>query len=97
MPNGLTVHRVYKAINRPLTIAGAERRLFFLSVIMGGAAFNYFGSLITGVGLFLALYLFARWATATDPEILRIILNSSRFKCRYDPGKYDATLTGRSA
>jgi hypothetical protein len=37
--------------------------------------------------MFLALYLLARWATATDPQILRILLNSSKFRPYYDPGK----------
>jgi hypothetical protein len=37
--------------------------------------------------MFLVLYLFAHWATVTDPQILRIVLNSSKFKLRYDPAK----------
>jgi len=37
-------HPVYKAMNKPLTILGAERRLFFLAAILGGATFNFFGS-----------------------------------------------------
>ena len=39
--------------------------------------------------MFAALYLMARWATSTDPQILRILLNSSRFKAHYDPAKRD--------
>ena len=87
MPNEPRFHPVYKSINKPLTIWGAERRLFFLALIMGGAAFNLFGSLLSGLAMFAALYLLARWATATDPETLRILLNSSRFKTQYDPAK----------
>jgi hypothetical protein len=30
-------NKVYKAMNRPLTILGAERRLFFVALITGGA------------------------------------------------------------
>ena len=37
--------------------------------------------------IFAALYLFARWATATDLQILRILLNASKFKRGYDPLK----------
>ena len=81
------LHPVYKSINKPLTIWGAERRLFFLALVMGVAVFNLFGSLLGGLAMFMALYLFARWATATDPQILRILLNSSKFKLRYDPHK----------
>ena len=42
-------HPVYRSINRPLTILGAERRLFFLALAVGGGAFNLFGSLLTGL------------------------------------------------
>ena len=82
-----TVHAVYKSINRPLTIGGAERRLFFLALVMGAATFNFFGSLVSGLVMFLALYAGARWATVTDPQILPIVLNSAKFSGRYDPAK----------
>ena len=42
--------------------------------------------------MFIALYLFARWATATDPQILRILLNAAKFKSRYDPAKRSPEL-----
>jgi type IV secretory pathway TrbD component len=87
MANEPHFHPVYRSINKPLTIWGAERRLFFLALVMGAAVFNFFGSLLSGFAMFLALYLFACWATRTDPQILRIMLNSSSFKLRYDPGK----------
>ena len=89
MPNEPRFHPVYKSINKPLTIWGVERRLFFLALIMGGATFNLFGSLLSGLVMFAALYLLARWATATDPQILRILLNSSRLKTQYDAAKRD--------
>lgn len=87
MSTGLNFHPVYRSINKPLTIWGAERRLFFLAAVMGAATFNFFGSLLGGMVMFVALFLLARWATATDPEILRILLNASTFKTRYDPIK----------
>ena len=34
MPNEPRFHPVYKSINRPLTIWGVERGLFFLALIM---------------------------------------------------------------
>jgi type IV secretory pathway TrbD component len=82
-------HPVYRSLNRPLTILGAERRLFFLALVMGGATFNFFGSLVTGLVMFASLYVFARWATVADPQILRILLNSSKFRSRYDPAKIE--------
>ena len=88
MPNDPTFHRVYKAINKPLTVWGAERRLFFMALVIGAATFNLFGSLSSGLGMFVALFLFARWATVTDRQILRILLNASKFRSRYDPAKH---------
>jgi type IV secretory pathway TrbD component len=89
------MHPVYRAINKPLTIWGAERRLFFLAMVIGAATFNFFGSLLSGLLMFIALYLFARWATATDAQILRILLNSAKFKIRYDPAQRAETILRR--
>jgi hypothetical protein len=90
MPNDPRFHPVYKSINKRLTIWGAERRLFFLALIMGGATFNLFGSLLSGLLMSAALLLLARWATATDSQILRILFNSSRMRTHYDPAKHDS-------
>jgi len=79
---------VYKAVNKSLTILGAERRLFFSALILGGATFNLLGSLLCGFLIFVALLIFARWATGNDPELLRILLNSTKFKRQYDPAKF---------
>src|SRR6266849_5933387 len=94
MPNEPSFHRVYKSINRPLTIWGAERRLFFLALVMGAATFNFFGNLVGGVVMFAVLHLFGRWATVTDSQILRILLNSSKFKPCYDPCKRERLSAG---
>jgi type IV secretory pathway TrbD component len=37
--------------------------------------------------MFAALLVGARWITATDPQLLRIVLNSARFRTHYDPAK----------
>jgi type IV secretory pathway VirB3-like protein len=79
---------VYKALHRPLTVCGVERRLFFLSLVLGAATFNLFYSFLAGLLMFGALYGFALWATSRDPEMLRILLASSRARRRYDPGKH---------
>lgn len=92
-----TFHPVYKSLNKPLTIAGAERRLFFLAALMGAATFNLFGSLFGGLLMFAVLYILARWATAADPEILRILLNSAKFRTQYDPAKRHGVAFERMA
>ena len=81
------LHPVYSSINRPLTIGGAERRLFFVAVGAGGATFTLFGSLLGGVLMTAALYGGARWVTERDPALLRIVLRSAAARRRYDPGK----------
>jgi type IV secretory pathway TrbD component len=85
MPNSPKFHPVYKSLNKPLTIWGAERRLFFLALITGAAVFNFFGSFWSGLALFVLMLLLARRATTYDPQALRILLNSSRARTRYDP------------
>ena len=78
---------VYKSINKPLTIWGAERKLFFLALILGAATFNFFASLVSGLVMFAVLYGLARWATITDTQMLRVLLNSSKFRTQYDAAK----------
>ena len=88
---------VYASINRPLTIGGADRRLFFVALVVGGATFTLFGSLLGGLLMFLALYTAARWTTVRDPQLLRIILRSATARPRYDPGKVSYVTVRRSA
>jgi type IV secretory pathway TrbD component len=88
---------VYASINKPLTIGGADRRLFFVALLVGGATFTLFGSLLTGLVMFLALYLGARWVSARDPQLLRIVLRSATAHSRYDPGTFAyITVTRRT-
>ena len=88
MPDRPTYRLVYKALHRPLTICGVDRRLFFLALMMGAATFNLFYSFVAGLLMFATLYLFALWSTKRDPEMLRILLSSTRFKPRYDAAKH---------
>jgi len=83
------VNPVFKAMNRPLTVLGAERRLFFVALISGGAIFSLLHSLLGGIGLFTVGVIIARIATKHDVEILRVLFNSSKFRRRYDPMKAD--------
>ena len=73
---------VYKALHRPLTICGVDRRLFFLALVMGAATFNLFYSFMAGLLMFVGLYGFALWATRRDPDMLRILLASSKTRRR---------------
>ena len=84
-----TYRPVYKALQRALTIWGVERRLFFLALLLGAATFNLFYSFLAGLLMFGGLYGCALWASAHDPEMLRILLASSQTRRRYDPGKHE--------
>jgi type IV secretory pathway TrbD component len=85
----MRTNRVYKVMNRPLTILGAERRLFFVALLSGAGIFNLVHSLAGGVLLFAIGLIAAQRTTKFDPEILRILLNSAKFKSRYDPMKWE--------
>ncbi len=71
---------VFRALNAPLTLMGAERKLFFFALMMGAAVFNLLHTFLGGILMFSLLYWFARWATKTDPQILRLLLNSSKVR-----------------
>jgi type IV secretory pathway TrbD component len=86
--NGRRINLVHRSLSRPLTILGAERKLFFLALCMGAATFNLLASLLGGVLMFLLLYLLARWATQTDPQILRCLLTAAKLRAQYDPMKF---------
>ncbi len=89
--DGRRRNKTYKTMNRPLTILGAERRLFFVALICGGAIFSLMHSLLGGIGLFVAGVIIARNVTKFDVEILRVLLNSAKFRRRYDPLKPETT------
>src|SRR5260221_12686189 len=88
MPDHPTYRPLYKALHRPLTVCGVDRRLFFLALLMGAATFNLFYSFLAGLLMAASLYAFALWATKRDSQMLRILLSSSRFRARYDAAKH---------
>jgi type IV secretory pathway VirB3-like protein len=88
MSNSPTYRPVYKALHRPLTVCGVDRRVFFFALLMGAATFNVFYSFAAGFLITMVLYLFGLWATHRDPEMLRILLASSGFRRRYDAAKH---------
>ena len=91
MAGGSRQNKVFKAMNRPLTVLGAERRLFFVALVSGGAIFSLMHSLLGGILLFVVGVIAARRATKYDVEILRVLLNSSKFRRRYDAMKWQTT------
>jgi type IV secretory pathway TrbD component len=88
MPTLRRVNLVHRSLSRPLTILGAERKLFFFAMCLGAATFNLLGSLLGGVLMFSLLYFVARWATATDPQILQFLLTAAALRREYDPAKF---------
>ena len=86
---------VFRSLNRPLTLMGAERKLFFFALMMGAAVFNLLHTFFGGILMFLLLYFLARWATKTDPQLLRFLLNSARTRAQYDPAKFQPVTISR--
>jgi len=86
--NRRRINLVHRSLSRPLTILGAERRLFFFAMCVGAGTFNLLGSLSGGLLMFLLLYFMAQWATRTDPQILRFLLTAARLRTHYDPMKF---------
>ncbi len=87
---GGRVWGAYPALSKPLTIMGVERRWFMLSATLGLAMWNAINSLVTGGMIFVVLYGFGWLAWKKDPNMLSILKLSTRFKTRYDPGKWGA-------
>jgi type IV secretory pathway TrbD component len=88
MAEARRINRVHRSLSRPLTILGAERKLFFFAMCLGAATFNLLASLLGGILMFLLLYFIARWATQTDPQILRFLLTAAKLHNQYDPAKF---------
>src|SRR5579862_4923761 len=87
MAENRRINLVHRSLSRPLTILGAERKLFFFAMCIGAGTFNLLGSLLGGLLMFLLLYFVARRATQTDPQILRFLLTSPKLHNQYDPAK----------
>ena len=95
MTNPRRIHLVLRSVSRPLTILGAERKLFFFAMCVGAGTFNLLGSFRGGLLMFLLLYGLAQWATRTDPQILRLLLASARLRTQYDPAKFAPVMVRR--
>lgn len=88
MADAKRFNTVHRSLSRPLTILGAERKLFFFAMCLGAATFNLLNSLLGGGLIFLLLYFVSRWATQTDPQILRFLLTAATLSRQYDPMKF---------
>jgi type IV secretory pathway TrbD component len=93
MKEARRINKVHRSLSRPLTILGAERKLFFFAMCLGAGTFNLLGSLAGGLLIFLLLYFVARSATQTDPQILRFLLRAARLRTAYDPMKFSPIAT----
>jgi type IV secretory pathway VirB3-like protein len=86
---------VFRSLNRPLTILGVERKLFFFALLMGAGVFNLMKTFLGGILMFLLLYFIGRWASRNDPKMLRFLLNSGRTRTQYDPMKFTPVAVRR--
>ena len=95
MANARRINLVHRSLSRPLTILGAERKLFFFAMCLGAGTFNLLNSLLGGVLIFVVLYFLARWATQTDPQVLRFLLTAATLRSQYDPMKFTPIVVRR--
>ena len=95
MANARRINLVHRSLSRPLTILGAERKLFFFAMCLGAGTFNLLNSLLGGVLIFVVLYFLARWATQTDPQLLRFLLTAATLRSQYDPMKFAPIVVRR--
>ena len=94
-PNVPEYRPVYRALHRPLTVCGVDRRMFFLALLVGAATFNLFYSLFAGTLLCVVLYAFALWSTKYDPQMLQVLLRSGTGHTRYDASRRDVIASIR--
>jgi type IV secretory pathway VirB3-like protein len=87
-------HHVYKAMFRPLTLCGVERRAFFLALLLGAATFNLSYSLLAGLLVSALVYALARAGIAVDARMLPIALGSAVARPRYDAARRKAGRRG---
>jgi type IV secretory pathway TrbD component len=80
---------VYRSVNKILTIWSVERKLFFCILLLAAAMFQGSQNLLPSLGTFGVLWVAARAATQADPQMLKVLINSSRFVPRYDPAYQD--------
>ena len=95
MANARRINLVHRSLSRPLTILGAERRLFFFAMCLGAGTFNLLNSLLGGLLIFVVLYFLARWATQSDPQVLRFLLTAATLRSQYDPMKFTPIVARR--
>ena len=88
------LRRTYRALHRPLTVCGVDRRLFFLALLVGAATFNLFYSLLAGIWLFALLYGGAWWSATHDPQMLPIVLRAGQARRRYDAAQHPPSGAG---
>ena len=69
-------------------ILGVERRWFLLSATLAVALWNAGDSLLAAIFVLALLLGAGRLAWKKDPNMLSLLREASRFKVRYDPGKW---------
>jgi len=85
------INPVQRSLSRPLTILGAERKLFFFAMCLGAATFNLLGSLMGGLLIFLLLY-FVAVGDGHRPANFAASHSRCKISNQYDPAKWTPVL-----
>jgi type IV secretory pathway TrbD component len=81
------INPTFRSLNHPLLLLGVERKLFFVLVTTSFALFNLSGALVPALVLFSVALTGARLAERKDRQYFRILMNSQRWRVRYDPAR----------
>lgn len=81
----MKTHPVFRALDKPLTILGVERKFFFSILILSFGLFQASKVLLPALMVFFILWLIAKAAMQSDPRLFEILIRGSRFASRYDP------------
>ncbi len=78
----------YRSLNKVMTLAGCDRRLFLSGLFVGLGMLLCFASLTFGLVIF-ATFAVLGWFHAKDPVVLRAVINAGRQRAEYDAAKPD--------
>jgi type IV secretory pathway TrbD component len=86
----MTVRPTARALNKPLLIAGIERRLLGMAFVVSAIVAATSGAqpyiqVSIGAAIFVVTISAAKWATRKDDRIFQIALSVWKQKAVYDP------------
>ena len=92
-----TQTKVYRVVNRPVTIFGVEHKTFFLVLGSGAVLFELTANLLAALVIVTVLLPLARIQAAWEPRLFSILRASRGLRQTYDPFLIDTAKFGPGA